>query len=226
MVTLSEIIVKWTIPWCENGVIAVIWIRCNNHFSPRVSNSTPPSHPPHPWKILQFVRGGFVFLYLLNHLSCQIPWWADGGPVSELTKGRLAHPHFLSLLTSLLVTRKRTELVEDTHRGSKRRGRNPWIGCSLWSCRENNLCTLGWQEASWQSIRFDEKQFEQRTKWQEFLIQIMACCPHALTVPWEMCLWSQDNYRHATDMSIGSSLPRRGFVYKEPSRVQSKGQII
>lgn len=123
MVTLSEIKVRWTIPWCDNGVIAVIRISCNNHFSPWVSNSPHHSSLNHYHqystaleKILQFVRGGFVVLYLLNHLSCEIPWWADGGPVPELTKGRLAHPHFLSLLTSLLMTRKRTQLVEDRER--------------------------------------------------------------------------------------------------------------
>lgn len=38
-----------------------------------------------------------------------------------------------------------------------------------------------WQEASRQSMRFDEKQFEQRMKWQELLIWLMACCPHAPT---------------------------------------------
>lgn len=51
-------------------------------------------------EILPFVKGGFVFFYLLSHLLCQIPQRADGGPLPERTEGRLAHPHFLSLLTS------------------------------------------------------------------------------------------------------------------------------
>lgn len=49
--------------------------------------------------------------------------------------------------------------------------------------QEYKLYTLRprWQEASRQSMRFDEKQFEQRMEWQECLIRLMACCPHALT---------------------------------------------
>lgn len=47
VVTLSEIKAKQSIPWCDNGVVAVIWIRCNNHFSPRVPNSPHPSSLNH-----------------------------------------------------------------------------------------------------------------------------------------------------------------------------------
>lgn len=94
--------------------------------------------------------------------------------------------------------------------------------------QEYKLYTPRWREASRQSIRFDEKQFEQRMKWQEFLIRIMACCPHALTAPGEMCLWSQDmrrplcslwvselhNYNRETDMSVLLRVGR-GFVISE-----------
>lgn len=97
--------------------------------------------------------------------------------------------------------------------------------------QEYKLYAPRWREAGRQSIRFDEKQFEQRMKWQEFLIRIMACCPHALTVPGEMCLWSQgmrrplcslwvserNSYNRATDMSVSWILLRvgRGFVISE-----------
>lgn len=98
--------------------------------------------------------GGFVFLYLLTHLSCQISRGADGGPVPELTEGRLAHPHFLSLLTFRL-TNMSMELVED-------KGVEGGVGAVAVlriCCRSTNF-----KEAERRSIRFDGKQLEQRMK--------------------------------------------------------------
>lgn len=185
-------------------------------------------------KFYNLSGGGFVFLYLLTHLSCQISRWADGGPVPELTEARLAHPHFLSLLTFRLTSTS-MELVEDTARERERNGtgqrqilRGAEVSLLSAKLQEYKLYTPRWREASRQSIRFDEKQFEQRMKWQEFLIRIMACCPHALTAPGEMCLWSQDmrrplcslwvselhNYNRETDMSVLLRVGR-GFVISE-----------
>lgn len=70
-------------------------------------------------EILQFVRavggaGGVSSPFISStHLSCQISRCADGGPVSPLTEGgRLARPHFLSLLTFCLGGES-AELIED-----------------------------------------------------------------------------------------------------------------
>lgn len=39
------------------------------------------------------------------------------------------------------------------------------------------------REASRESMRFDGKQFERRTEWQELATRLMACCPRAPTPP-------------------------------------------
>lgn len=135
-------------------------------------------------------------------------WWRPGFRADH---GKISTP----TLPATLDLTPRDKEEDRTGRGHTTGAREKPMD---WLLSVKNLYIVWRREASWQSIRFDEKQFEQRTKWREFLIQIMACCPHALTAPGEMCLWSQDNYQHATDMCVSSASARRGFICKALSR--------
>lgn len=117
-------------------------------------------------------------------ISCtMVSWWRSG-----LTERRLSQAHFPSFLTSSRQGWEST--AEDTPRQwgrregetAKGRGQTPPPPPRILRSR-GNTARPRWREASRESMRFDGKQFERRTEWQELATRLMACCPRAPTPP-------------------------------------------
>lgn len=92
----EKIKVERTIPWCDNGVTAVTRIRCNNHFSPRASDSPHRSSLNHYHQAWSRCGG--------NSTICQ-GWRRGGGVHLPLSPQPICHVKYHDVLMEVRFRR-------------------------------------------------------------------------------------------------------------------------